>query len=77
MDTKAIVAILPCDHFYSSERAFTDTLESAIAIAASRPSSVVLLGARPKAPEVEYAWIELAEAVGGQHQGLFRVKRLR
>jgi mannose-1-phosphate guanylyltransferase len=32
----------------------------------------VLLGAQPKAPEVEYGWIEVGHALGG-HPGLFRV----
>ena len=53
------MAILPCDHHYSDERMFTAALESAFDIAARRSSSVVLLGAPPRGPEVEYGWIEL------------------
>jgi mannose-1-phosphate guanylyltransferase len=69
-DPDAIVAVLPCDHYYSDENAFTLALESSFEIAAMRPRSVVLLGARPNAPEVEYGWIEVGAAVDGE---LFQV----
>jgi len=59
IDDDAIVAILPCDHHYSEEQTFTDVLESAFDIAARHTESVVLLGAHPQGPEVEYGWIEL------------------
>lgn len=58
-DKDAIVAILPCDHHYSDEQAFTVALDSAFDIAGQRTDSVVLLGAPPQGPEVEYGWIEL------------------
>jgi mannose-1-phosphate guanylyltransferase len=74
MDPNAIVAILPCDHYYSRESAFTSTLETAFAIAEERSGSIVLLGAQPKAPEVEYGWIEIGEAVVGHHYGVFHVR---
>ena len=74
MDPDAIVAILPCDHYYSRESVFTSSLESAFAIAEGRIGSIVLLGAPPKAPEVEYGWIELGEAVAGSHGDVFHVK---
>jgi mannose-1-phosphate guanylyltransferase len=74
MDRDAIVAILPCDHYYSSENMFTNALESAFAVAEARPQSVVLLGAQPTAPEVEYGWIELGKAVDGPHSNVFHVR---
>ena len=64
-DKEAIVAILPCDHHYSDERTFTAAFESAFDIAAQRSGSVVLLGAPPQGPEVEYGWIELGPSAGG------------
>jgi mannose-1-phosphate guanylyltransferase len=64
-DPDAMVAILPCDHHYSGEPTFTTALESAFDIAAERTSSVVLLGASPQGPEVEYGWIELGLPMGG------------
>jgi len=74
MDPDAIVAILPCDHYYSQESAFTSALESVFAIAEERTESIVLLGAQPKAPEVEYGWIELGDSVVGSHPGAFHVR---
>jgi mannose-1-phosphate guanylyltransferase len=74
MDPDAIVAILPCDHYYSRESVFSSTLESAFAVAEERSGSIVLLGAQPKAPEVEYGWIELGEAVVGPQCGVFHVR---
>jgi mannose-1-phosphate guanylyltransferase len=74
MDPDAVVAILPCDHYYSPESAFTAALESAFTVADARPESVVLLGAQPQALEVEYGWIELGDVVAGSHSGVFHVK---
>jgi mannose-1-phosphate guanylyltransferase len=71
IDQEATVAVLPCDHYYSDESAFTLALESAFEIAAIRSQSVVLLGAQPNAPEVEYGWIEVGGAVHGE---LFQVR---
>jgi mannose-1-phosphate guanylyltransferase len=64
-DPDAIVAILPCDHYYSNERLFTLALESAFEIAELRSKSIVLLGAQPNAPEVEYGWIEVGATIDG------------
>jgi mannose-1-phosphate guanylyltransferase len=77
IDPDAVVAILPCDHHYSPEWAFTAALESAFATAEARPESVVLLGARPHAPEVQYGWIELGDAVAGSPSGVHHVKGFR
>jgi len=74
-DPEAVVAILPCDHYYSSEQAFTASLDAAFSFAESSPSCVVLLGAQPSAPEVEYGWIELGDAVARPYDGFFRVRR--
>jgi len=63
IDPDAIVAVLPCDHYYSDENAFTRALESSFETAAMKPGTVVLLGAQPNAPEVEYGWIEVGAAV--------------
>jgi mannose-1-phosphate guanylyltransferase len=75
-DPNAMVVVLPCDHYYSPESAFTETLESAFAIVEQRSGSIVLLGVEPKSPEVEYGWIELGEVIGG-HSGLFHVESFR
>jgi mannose-1-phosphate guanylyltransferase len=75
-DPDATAVILPCDHYYSPETAFTDALESAFEIAEQRSRPVVLLGVEPKSPEVEYGWIEVAETTGGD-LGLFHVEGFR
>lgn len=64
MDPRAILSILPSDHYYSDESAFTAALESALKIAEMRSQSVILLGAQPAGPETEFGWIEL-----GAHEG--------
>jgi mannose-1-phosphate guanylyltransferase len=74
MDPDAVVAILPSDHYYSREDVFTAALESAFAIAEEEPRSIVLLGAQPTGPEVEYGWIELGDVVGPR-KGVLRVSQ--
>ena len=77
MDAQAIVAILPCDHHYSDEQSFASVLESAFETAAERTDSIVLLGAKPDYPEVEYGWIVLGSPLGHEGSELFRVRRFR
>jgi mannose-1-phosphate guanylyltransferase len=72
-DGDAIVSVFPCDHYYSSETAFTANLGSALRIAEQRNDSIVLLGAQPNAAEIEYGWIETGSTVGGRRD-LFRVE---
>jgi mannose-1-phosphate guanylyltransferase len=76
-DPQGLVAILPCDHHYSCEELFTSALECAFETAAERPESVVLLGAKPDYPEVEYGWIELGSPIGRESGELFRVRGFR
>ena len=44
---------------------------------AERSDSVVLLGAQPDYPEVEYGWIELGSPLGREGSQLFRVREFR
>jgi mannose-1-phosphate guanylyltransferase len=74
-EPEAIVAILPCDHYYSPEDAFPAALESAFLAAEERPEWVVLLGAEPKAPEAEFGWIELGEEISTCFSAVHRVRR--
>ena len=71
----ATVAILPSDHHYKDEPLFTAEMESAFAHAERYPDEVVLLGARPDAPEVGYGWIELGSHL--PEPEVFRVKSFR
>lgn len=70
-DPDATVAVLPCDHYYSNETAFTMSLQGAFVAAERDPDSVVLLGAYPTGPEVEFGWIQLGSAKG---RDLFQVR---
>ncbi|OYW21115.1 MAG: hypothetical protein B7Z55_06170, partial [Planctomycetales bacterium 12-60-4] len=63
LDPDAVVAILPCDHYYSRESVFTEALAEAFQIAKNRQESVVLLGAQPTVAEVDYGWIELGRCI--------------
>jgi mannose-1-phosphate guanylyltransferase len=67
----ALVAILPSDHYYSDEAAFTASLESAFRLARAHPESIVLLGAQPQGADVELGWIDLGPAAG---ENVFRVR---
>ena len=62
-DKNALVAILPCDHYYPDEPAFTAALETAFSVAARNPASVVLLGVPPRNAQTAHGWIELGQAV--------------
>lgn len=72
MDPNAVVAILPCDHYYFPESGFTAALDSAFKIAEEHSRSVLIMGIDAKRPEVEYGWIEVGERAGNS-PGLHRV----
>lgn len=57
-DPEAIVAIFPSDHHYSDGEAFLAYMDLAYDIAASRSSTVILLGIPAETPEADYGWIE-------------------
>ncbi len=54
----AIVGFFPSDHYFADDAAFATTVRSAIDVSRKHPDSIVLLGAKPQWPEVEYGWIE-------------------
>src|SRR5205823_7443718 len=76
LDERASVAFFPSDHYYTQEEKFMDGVESTFDLAEADEGAVILLGAAPKQPEVEYGWIEpeanTAHRFGGQ---LMHVKR--
>ena len=72
-DPDAIVSILPSDHYYSPEAVFKTALESSFKIAGVYPGAVIVLGASPKGPEIEYGWVEVGQALDSS-LGLFRVE---
>jgi mannose-1-phosphate guanylyltransferase len=62
-DKTALVAILPCDHYYPGDSRFTAALEAAFDVAAHHPASVVLLGVMPRNTQTAHGWIELGQPV--------------
>jgi mannose-1-phosphate guanylyltransferase len=72
MDPNAVVAILPCNHYYFPEDGFTAALDAAFNTAEERSRSVLIMGIDAKRPEVEYGWIELGPKIGG-YSGVHQV----
>jgi mannose-1-phosphate guanylyltransferase len=58
-DPDAIVAVFPSDHFVSEPATFMAFVARMAAWVHEHPARLVLLGAHPTSPEVEYGWIEL------------------
>jgi mannose-1-phosphate guanylyltransferase len=72
----AIVGFFPSDHYFADDAAFATTVRSAIEVSRKHPDSIVLLGAKPQWPEVEYGWIEPGAAMtSGSGKPLFNVNR--
>jgi hypothetical protein len=57
-DPDAVVAFFPSDHYFADDAGFQATVRSALALAEQQPESLILVGAAPRWPEVEYGWIE-------------------
>jgi mannose-1-phosphate guanylyltransferase len=74
MDENALVAILPSDHHFADESRFINAVESAFAIAARQPESIVLVGAEPDRLELEYGWIELGAHLANRDMQVHRVR---
>ena len=58
-DPDAIVAVFPSDHFVSEPATFMALVARIAAWVREHPARLVLLGAPPTSPEVDYGWIEL------------------
>lgn len=72
---EATVAIFPSDHFLLGETTFMAHVAEVTAWVEKHPERLVLLGAQPTSPEVEYGWIEPAEALGELSTGPVRAVR--
>ncbi len=65
-DPRALVYILPSDHYVRPADRFCDALAAAGDLASSEPSTIVLTGVPPESPDGEYGYIEPAhDAIGG------------
>ncbi len=72
-DPGASAAVVPSDHYFSDENVITEAVERAFNLANHNPDSIILVGARPHSPEVEYGWIEAGVPVGDDPDS-FRVR---
>src|SRR2546422_5261262 len=63
------VVVLPSDHHVSDDEAFMARVDGALEAVRARPDLVVLLGIAPDRPEVEYGWVQPAEANLGDAPG--------
>jgi mannose-1-phosphate guanylyltransferase len=62
-DPGAVVVVFPSDHFVIGEDAFMRHVVAAAAWARLRRDRLVLIGATPTAPEVQYGWIERGKSL--------------
>jgi mannose-1-phosphate guanylyltransferase len=72
---EATVAIFPSDHFLLGETSFMAHVAEVTVWVEQNPERLVLLGAQPTSPEVEYGWIEPDEALGELSTGPVRAVR--
>ena len=70
-DPKALVVLLPADHFIVEEERFMAYVEEAAAFVATAPGCLVLLGVEPERPEPQYGWIEAGDIFGRHHSTEF------
>ncbi|HKF06420.1 MAG TPA: sugar phosphate nucleotidyltransferase [Candidatus Sulfotelmatobacter sp.] len=69
VDSEALVAFFPSDHYISDEHRFMRHIRVAFDAVRARPEMIALLGIHPLSPEVEYGWIEPSEpilTIGGE-----------
>jgi len=75
-DPHAKVALFPVDHHFSDDTTFIEHVAIAFRAVEQQPDLIVLLGAVPTSPEVDYGWIQPGEPVCCVAEGpLFRVRR--
>jgi mannose-1-phosphate guanylyltransferase len=75
-EVDAIVGIFPSDHYYADNAAFAAMVNSAINVSNEHDDSIVLIGAKPEWPEVEFGWIEPGALItNGTRTPLFGVSR--
>ena len=74
VDSDALVAFLPSDHYISDNARFMAHIRAALETARRRPELVILLGLEPESPEVEYGWIQPTDRLAGSRR-IFGVRR--
>jgi mannose-1-phosphate guanylyltransferase len=66
-DPEAVVLVFPSDHFILGEEAFLQNVLDAAAWARLERERLVLVGATPTGPEVQYGWIEPGKEFASAH----------
>ena len=69
-DADATLAVFPSDHFIREEDRFLGHLAEVVTIVERHPEWMVLLGARPSNPELEYGWIKPGMPISETSDGL-------
>jgi len=69
VDSRAIVAFFPSDHYFADNGAFVAHMNGAFAAVERRPQDLLLLGVVPDTPEPGYGWIEPGEMVSDEFPG--------
>jgi mannose-1-phosphate guanylyltransferase len=72
LDSEAVVAFFPADHYYSDKRGFASAVGSALRLAPQYPHSPILIGAKARYPEIEYGWIEPGRTIEDSPQARLR-----
>mgnify|MGYP001792144774 CR=1 FL=1 len=65
----------PPTHYFPNEELFAENLESAFDLAEQERRSIMVLGAQPNGPEIEYGRIEPGGTVRSRYSGLSRVNK--
>ncbi|HEX2261489.1 MAG TPA: sugar phosphate nucleotidyltransferase [Candidatus Binatia bacterium] len=72
-DPRAVMVVLPADHWVADVNGFRSSIKSAVEIA-TRHDSLVTIGIRPNYPETGYGYIMKGKPLGGK-PGAYHVKR--
>jgi mannose-1-phosphate guanylyltransferase len=71
---EATVALFPSDHFVLGAQRFMALVAAAAAFVTREPGRLVLLGAAPTQPEIDYGWIEVGDELDqAQGERLYQV----
>ena len=62
-DPQATIVVLPSDHFVHPERKFLENVVQASKFAEQHPDRLILIGATPDRPEIDFGWIVAEDAV--------------
>lgn len=73
-DPEAVFAMLPADHVIHDGAGFRKTLQDAFAVALKEPA-LVTVGIKPTSPATGYGYIQAGEALDGEKNPVYRVKR--